>query len=778
LAFALIMVAYSLRTWRRNGVACDELLFLPGTAHADNTMNDDSQQGQSSPSQTSQVPPSSRGETQYAVVRSNSHETIDNSRNQRGPQDRLEGDVAAGVGSWNQINSLRTDDTQPESRASEMNSSRHNQLRSQFQLESLTTGDVELTNMEEAVSTTSDGKKPYRTRLLSKDSTISSINEFENNSWDDDPLNVVDEAQGYSGTRQNNSSKSSVCSSSSGDNLMVPLNNGEGGERPRTNSTVIANNEENIEDPPCASSGHLTMRAIRSHVVSDIREGQAQITRIGSLFFFRATTTSTQNAAYAPSGPSVVGAALDLSMPILFNFHLFIQAWNHLESNGSKNPAKILPMCFLTALTVRSFIPFGRRGRFWGTMKYTMTAPLNRTRFRDSFLGDVLTSLVRPLQDVAFSAAYYICGLWGLMSGQYNLTESGDMLESSWVVHTVILPSCALLPLWWRFLQTLRESYDAGQRWPYLGNSFKYLSAAVVIMYGMTHPEERGSITWMTVFFLTTLYQIWWDTVMDWELFVIVPRSDEASDSATNISCCTRISSIRPNSYHLLTFQRHILNPVVEAMRSALTRIPSWKQFQIRPRRLYKSEAFYWKIFFFNTLFRFTWMLSFIPSYSLAQSRKDPKEEFESDTDSYIGVLLPVAEIFRRTLWGFLLLEIQTIHITDGDPDFRYSFSSHADDNDCDESQDEESESAVSVDSSKHTNHRSAFIPSWLVNQLQIQDHVLQTSPSAYLSKMGTQVVEYLNFSPSTLEHCFVAELCIWAGAFVGLGLWATSQDG
>ena len=33
LAFTLMCCAYSLRTWRRNGVACDELLFLPGTPH-------------------------------------------------------------------------------------------------------------------------------------------------------------------------------------------------------------------------------------------------------------------------------------------------------------------------------------------------------------------------------------------------------------------------------------------------------------------------------------------------------------------------------------------------------------------------------------------------------------------------------------------------------------------------------------------------------------------------------------------------------------------------
>ncbi len=31
MAFTLMMSALSLRMWRRNGVACDELMFLPGT---------------------------------------------------------------------------------------------------------------------------------------------------------------------------------------------------------------------------------------------------------------------------------------------------------------------------------------------------------------------------------------------------------------------------------------------------------------------------------------------------------------------------------------------------------------------------------------------------------------------------------------------------------------------------------------------------------------------------------------------------------------------------
>lgn len=749
LAFALTMVAFSLRTWRRNGVACDELLFLPGTPHADNTLQEERTIGVSSMSSSTNIScrprhaPSMR-DPHYSTGSANLELPVVNQNTQLASQPRLEGDVAAGVGAWTQA---KTKEQLNGDLSRSSHRQRSNSIRQQQVV--VVSEDIETTQFTDIANMPAPDDRLYRSRTDSRDSTISSINELDND-WDDDPNNLSERLDMYHGIHQ---------VTSSDENLLAPLNNNDRGESSRTNS--------NDPDNDTGAPGNLTIRAIRSHVVSDIREGQAQITRFGSLFFFRSSTTNTQNAVYAPSGPSVVGAALDLSMPILFNFHLFIQAWNHLGGEGSTTTAKILPMCFLTALTIRTFVPFGRRGRFWGTLKYTLTAPFQKSRFRDSFLGDVLTSLVRPLQDIAFCAAYYVSGLWGVLSSRYNLSESADMLESSWVLHTVILPSCALLPLWWRFLQALRESYDYKQRWPYLGNAFKFLSAAAVIMYGMTHPEQRNSLSWMLIFFLNVLYQIWWDTFIDWELFVIVPCSEESADSTCNVSCVTRISSLRPSSHVLFVLQRYILNPLVEAIRHFAARIPSWRQFQIRPRRLYKSEIFYWRIFLFNTFFRFTWMLSFIPSYSLSKNRVDPKEAFESDTNSYIGVLLPVAEIFRRTLWGILLLEIQTIHMTDGN---KYSFALPGEPNNGDGNIDEKSESAFSVDSSKQLLPR--YLPSWLASQ--IQDHNTVNSVVTQVSCLAQQMIDYLDLSTTTRDYLFQAELCVWAAVFAALGIWAT----
>jgi EXS family len=677
LAFCLMMAAYSLRTWRRNGVACDELLFLPGSSHGEST--------------DSITPPAGGGGGSGSISNSAGVSAGSPSR----PPVRSEGDVAAG--GW--VASQR-------------------QPQQQVVVEMISTGPSEHLNVGESMN---------RSRTVSKDSSISSINEFAN-LWEDD-LRRDDEDPFLTNSSDEENLLSTHRRSAPTD--ATHRNAGPNGERsPNTTGESEA-----------------------------LREDHTNVRRLGYFFFFRSSTTSTHNAAYAPSGPSVVGAAIDLSMPVLFNFHLFIEAWNHMkDSNGSEASAKILPLIFLTVLIVRTVFPPRRRGRFWSTMKYTATAPFFPSSFRDGYIGDVLTSLVRPLQDVMFALAYYVTVIWGSATSKYGLAHSGDMLQKSWILHNVVLPSCALLPLWWKFLQTLRESYDTGRRWPSLGNAFKYLSASVVILYGMTNPENRRSLWWIIAFSLTTAYQIFWDTVMDWDLFVIAPRENEGLDISESSSWFTTpISSVRPDSYWILAIQRNLV-PVRKFIRSLLSRIPSYKQIQLRPRRLYKSEAFYWRIFIYNSIFRFCWMLSFIPAYHF--SNGDVVTTFSSDTNSYVGVLLPIAEILRRTFWGFLYLEMQTIRMSDGDGTCEYSQVST-------DNADGTEHSLVSVDSNSKQCPRH-FLPPWLGMQQQIQHEVTMTSSSWKLSNC-------FQFSEDTREKLFIAELAVWGVAFVGCGIWATS---
>ena len=135
-------------------------------------------------------------------------------------------------------------------------------------------------------------------------------------------------------------------------------------------------------------------------------------------------------------------------------------------------------------------------------------------------------------------------------------------------------------------------------------------------------------------------------------------------------------------------------------------------------------------------------------------------------------IQIATLEIFRRTLWGLLLLEMQTIHITDGDPNFRYSFSLPNETNDCDGNVDESSESTFSVDSSKRQLPR--YLPAWLVNQLQTQDHGITSAAATLVSNIARQMDDYLDLNTSARDYLFQAELCVWAGVFAALGIWAT----
>jgi hypothetical protein len=663
LAFTLMCCAYSLRTWRRNGVACDELLFLPGTLHG-------VQQGIESP----------------LVVELPER-----------PAPQNEGDAAAGIGR------SRSEELEPILEAHGDSLLRASSRRIYNNLHS---APIPMQSLEEAA-------EPRDDEGDDREEYDSWNGEDEDSNDDESPVRpgLVDAPQ------------------------------------QRNLSEISMDESEELDEEAGEDDQNELQRFQTNH---------PRITRIGTFFFFRTPTSATsENAAYAPSGPSVFGAALDLSMPVCFNFHLFIEAFNHM-SDGDDMTAKILPLAFMSVMVVRSFIPPSRRNRFWATLKFTVMAPFHKVRFRDAFLGDVLTSLVRPAQDILFALSYYATTIYGIVFGSYGLTEAGLVLERSWILHNVILPSCALLPLWWKFLQTLRQRYDTDKRWPYLGDSFKYLSAAMVIIYGMTHPEDRRSSWWLICFVLAVMYQIAWDTCVDWELFVITPR-DDTQPVECQSPICSSISSLRPSSRLLLAVQMNILQPISDAYRRLSAKIPSWEQIQLRPKRLYKNEHFYWRIFIVNVMLRFTWMLCFIPAYRLSSS-SEKQATFSSDVNSYIGVLLPVAEIVRRTYWGFLKVEAETIKMMDQDVLY-----SRVDDG----------AAELTVEETPDKDRSSSFqqlLPTWLDIQ-QKQQHSAATSSSS-----RSRLRRMFKCRNDFRQQLFQMELGLWACAFVGFGYWAACQ--
>jgi EXS family len=302
----------------------------------------------------------------------------------------------------------------------------------------------------------------------------------------------------------------------------------------------------------------------------------------------------------------------------------------------------------------------------------------------------------------------------------------------------------------------------------------------------MTHPEHKRSPFWVVLFLLSIAYQTWWDVVMDWGLFEIPPNHFSSYLDAINVeNWLTNISSLMPDSVMLMTLQMHVFTPLAEGWRRLNARLFSLRHIRLRSKRLYKSEAFYWRIFALNVCVRFTWMLCFIPAYRLSSSGEEKVATFSSDVNSYVGVLLPVAEIVRRCFWGILLLEKKTIQMTDDGEGYGRTDSSgeyskveaSPDERLGDEEVDDDAADQLSgTDHSQAGKAAQMYLPMWLNAQQQTQhDGTNRGLLSSWTYDRLRVLTTYCEVNDHLPTNLFLCELGVWAAAFVGLGCWAAS---
>lgn len=594
-AIALFFAAYSLRVWRRNGVACDELLFLPGTPHEFRfTSTNNNEQHTSSSSSSSR----NNGRESTALPYRNgtgSSETICSSRegNQLGiisNEDETlnikscfsEGDAAAGM---TRVHSLTG-----------------THFRAYSQAHSL--DDIELV-------------------------------QHSNSNMEQQSLMKLETAGSHSPPRSPSSEHSS----------------------------------------PMASLGDLALKGIGMLVVTgplppavpDDDNGETTTTTTHHRYESSSSAPTVSNNEYAPSAPSVLGAALDLSLPVLFNFHMFnifmrdhyrkqAQSTDEDEAHyGSSEtdskidikddswiappqiPPKVLPLFFIAPLIIRCMFPRKQRRRFFNCLLHgTVLSPFKPVRFRDAFVAECATSLVRPIGDLIYMLAYYFTAILGIFA-KYSLNDAGYIISKSWILHGVVLPTLSLVPLLIRFFQTLRQAYDTGKRWPYFGNTFKYLTAGLVILYGLTHAAGERSPWWTFSFVLATLYQAIWDVFMDWDLFVFVPQEPSQKWMRT----CSPLAQLR-----------RLLRNVLASIR-------------LRPQRLLDKK--YYCRALVVCLFRFCWMAGFIPSYRVSILDGSTQVTFVDKAHGWSLVLMAIAEIYRISLWSILKVEVETIKSMDVD---------------------------------------------------------------------------------------------------------------
>jgi len=187
-------------------------------------------------------------------------------------------------------------------------------------------------------------------------------------------------------------------------------------------------------------------------------------------------------------------------------------------------PNAILPMLMLVILLV-IMCPWpgcGTAEKQWpSAFARVLIAPIPQVDFKHVFIGDVLTSTVKVLIDIAYGLCFLGSGLWSHADVKDDPT--GRICLDSPVLKNVFNPILSALPLWLRFLQCLRRYYDTGSRFPHMVNAGKYAVAHSVVLVGVFHkslatgsPDERAA--WILTLSASTIYSYIWDIKCDWNV--------------------------------------------------------------------------------------------------------------------------------------------------------------------------------------------------------------------------------------------------------------------
>eukprot|EP01039_Chlorochromonas_danica_P011082 gene11082-12341_t len=316
----------------------------------------------------------------------------------------------------------------------------------------------------------------------------------------------------------------------------------------------------------------------------------------------------------------VVQSATKLSIIFLLAFVVFNKSV-HMAANGQLSFAytHTIPVLLGLYFLYIIFNPWQKRKIWLSMVGRVLIAPLSPVVFRDDFIGDILTSLVRVLVPGAFSLLYVVISVYAWLCNDIRWTVSTSdrwWSHSRWCQHLVI-PLLTLYPLWIRLVQCLRHSVETGQRWPHMINALKYASAIIVISFATFQPRLRRDPWWVLSLIGATVFQYSWDLTQDWGMIIFCFHRESRRGSSL-LDCCLKCSiSLR---------QKRLLGP-------------SW---------------LYILVMLFNLVLRFAWTLTLLPT-----AEEDDVKSFYATVVSHMGPIVAAAEIVRRMAWGFFRLEFE-----------------------------------------------------------------------------------------------------------------------
>ena len=326
---------------------------------------------------------------------------------------------------------------------------------------------------------------------------------------------------------------------------------------------------------------------------------------------------SESMSSHEPIDKVIIESTANLSIIFLIIFIIYNKAVRFSRNINQLAYAHAIP-CFLTLyFIIRIFFESNRK--YWLEMIVrVLLAPTYKVIFRDGYIGDILTSLVRIIIPLCFSIVYLIVTLFAWISNNIELAGSStsNWWDDSFLLQYFLIPFVTLYPLFIRFFQCLRRGVESGDRWPHYGNALKYSSAIVTLSYGTFQPSIRSDINWISLYILVTLFQFVWDITQDWGIITISWSNRQ---------------------------EYRICNLVSVSMKK---------------NRLFGKIWLYYYVILFNFVLRFAWALTLLPNTSGSVVSSGYVYIF---IVTHMNPLIATVEIIRRMIWGWLRLEYEQI---------------------------------------------------------------------------------------------------------------------
>jgi len=331
------------------------------------------------------------------------------------------------------------------------------------------------------------------------------------------------------------------------------------------------------------------------------------------------------------SASAIFDKAANLTLAYLIAFIAFNKALRGMFSTKDENLplAHAFPVILVIFICYSLFGKRRQRSLMYNYIGRVLIAPFGKVEFRDSYIGDILTSTVRVNLQLAFALGYVILSIVAWFENDMALASSNSphkLWKHSYIYKSILVPILTLLPLWLRFVQCLRRAVETGQRWPHFCNALKYCSAMAVISFSVFIPDIKYYTLWIISFTGATLFQYWWDVHQDWGL--LVPRNSPLASGL-------------------------ILPGTDKAVRTPL---------------LMGSVSFYVIIAFINLILRFAWALTLLDFSPDTDNDEHVNGDISSSNEYkkslFLYNLYPIMaalEVFRRMVWSILRVEWEQI---------------------------------------------------------------------------------------------------------------------